>query len=210
MMTREDMMRELELLPVWQSRALVSEVKVVNDVSRVITKQDAELKSKLPVKLVNVAVEELSVSLDESLEILTPAVIEQASFTHIMSEDGKCLFVLPNAVMSADELQLFQNICKALRIKTKAAETSSDIFTSISGMQTQLLLVMGEAVAQMILQSAEPIAKLRSTPHELYGVALIATYGLQHLLQNPADKAKVWRDLCEGLQTLQDLKVTNN
>ena len=229
MMTREDMMRELELLPVWQSRAPAPEVATITDVGRVSTRQDvglsqhlisqqniaaeaanSERNRDLQVQLAEVTVEDSLVSLDESSETLTPVNIEPPTFTHIASDDGECLFMLPSAAMNADELQLFQNICKALRIKTKSAETSFDILASVSDMQTKLLLVMGEATAQAILQSAEPIAHLRGKPHQLHGVALVATYDLKYLLQNPADKAKVWNDLCMGLQILQDLKVANS
>ena len=203
MMTREDMMRELELLPVWQSRAPAPEVAVIKDVSRVLTQQAVELEPDFQVQVVEAAANEPSAT-------LTPVPIGSPTFTYIASENGGYLFVLPNAAMSAEELQLFQNICKALRIKTKPAETSSDILASINDMQAKLLVVMGEAAAQVILQSADSIAHLRDKLHQLNGFTLIATYDLAHLLQNPVDKAKVWRDLCMGLQILQDLKVTNS
>ena len=229
MMTREDMMRELELLPVWQSRAPAPEVATITDVGRVSTRQDvglsqhlisqqniaaeaanSERNRDLQVQLAEVTVEDSLVSLDEYPETLTPVNIEPPTFTHIASDDGECLFVLPSAEMNTEELQLFQNICKALRIKTKPAETSADISESINNMQAKLLVAMGETTAQAILQSAEPIAHLRGKPHQLHGVALVATYDLKYLLQNPADKAKVWNDLCMGLQILQDLKVANS
>jgi len=210
MMTREDMMRELELLPVWQSRAPAPEVAVIKDVSQVLTQQAVELEPDLQVQVVEVTANELLANVNEPSETLTPVPNGSPTLTYIASEDGEYLFVLPNAAMSAEELQLFQNICKALRIKTKPAETSSDILASINEVQAKLLVVMGEAVAQMILESAEPIAYLRDRLHQLNGFTLIATYDLAHLLQNPVDKAKVWRDLCMGLQTLQDLKVTNS
>ena len=210
MMTREDMMRELELLPVWQSRAPAPEVAIINDVGRDLTRQDVGLNPDLQVQLVEEMPKDSLGIIEEPLEVLTLVAIEPPTFTHIASENGEYLFVLPSAAMSAEELQLFQNICKALRIKTKPAETSSDILASIKDMQAKLLIAMGEATAQAILQSAEPIAHLSGKLHQLHGVTLIATYDLPHLLQNPADKAKVWRDLCMGLQILQDLKVTNS
>ena len=210
MMTREDMMRELELLPVWQSRAPAPEVAAIKDTSRISTLQDVESTPDLQVQLVESVVKEPLENPGESPEALTLVSIEPPTFTHIASEDGEYLFVLPSAAMSADELQLFQNICKALRVKTKPAENSFDILSSINDVQTKLLIVMGEAVAQIILQSTEPITHLSGKLHQLHGVTLIATYDLPHLLQNPADKAKVWRDLCMGLQILQDLKVASS
>ena len=210
MMTREDMMRELELLPVWQSRAPAADMPALNDVGRVLTRQDIGLKPDLQVQLVEVVPQDLVENEKKLSEVSIPVAVELPIFTHIASENGEYLFVLPNTAMSAEEFQLFQNICKALRIKTKPAETSSDILASINDVQAKLLIVMGEAAAQMILQSSESIAHLRDKLHQLHGVTLIATYDLPHLLQNPADKAKVWRDLCMGLQILQDLKVTNS
>ena len=210
MMTREDMMRELELLPVWQLRTPATEVLAIKDTSRVLARNDVELTPDLQVQLVESVVKEPLENPGESPEALTLVSIEPPTFTHIASEDGEYLFVLPSAAMSADELQLFQNICKALRVKTKPAENSFDILSSINDVQTKLLIVMGEAVAQIILQSTEPITHLSGKLHQLHGVTLIATYDLPHLLQNPADKAKVWRDLCMGLQILQDLKVASS
>lgn len=210
MMTREDMMRELELLPVWQSRMPATEVAAIKDASRVLTPQDLELKLGLQVQVEVVVVKDSLVNIEESSDTLTPVPIESPTLSYIASENGEYLFVLPNAAMSADELQLFQNIGKALRIKTKPAEISSDILASIKDLQAKLLIAMSEAVAQMILQSAEPITHLSGKLHQLHGVTLIATYDLPHLLQNPADKAKVWRDLCMGLQILEDLKVADS
>jgi hypothetical protein len=230
MMTREDMMRELELLPVWQLRAsaIGTELK---DIDRVSTQQDAGLSQHLVSKQnapqVNIGAQapdpEQSRDIQVKLEVETPkdslenieepseisrlVAIESPTFTHVASEDSEYLFVLPSAAMSLEELRLFQNICKALRIKTKPSETSSDILALITDVQPKLLLVMGETTSRSVLQSSEPIVSLRDKPHQLQGIALIATYGLSHLLQNPADKAKVWRDLCIGLQILQDLKV---
>lgn len=195
MMTREDMMRELELLPVWQSRAPAANV---------------ESKPDPIVQLVVEATKDGLETIEKLAEISTSVFMDTPIFTHIASEDGEYLFVMPSDAMSAEEQLLFQNICKALRIKTKPAVTSSDILAVISDTQTKLLLVMSEKVAQIILQSTEPIAHLRGKPHQLHGVALVATYDLSYLLQNPADKAKVWRDLCMGLQVSQDLKVTNS
>jgi hypothetical protein len=210
MMTREDMMRELELLPVWQLRAPASQELAIKNVGGASSRQDVELTPDLQVQLVDVAVKVSLANTVESTNDLMPVSIESPKFTFIASENGEYLFILPSAVMNVEELQLFQNICKALRIKTKLAETSPDISASINEMQAKLLIVMGEATAQVMLQSDESIAHLRERVHQVHGVTLIATYDLLHLLQNPADKAKVWRDLCMGLQILQDLKVANS
>lgn len=207
-MTREDMMRELELLPVWRLRAPSPEAVPLADVDQNITQQNIDLKASPQPHLLEMTVEALLAIPEEANTTLTPVAVEQ-KFTHIWSEDGDYLFLLPNVEMTADELKLFTNICKALQIKTKPAETSTDILASISEMPAKLLLVMGETIAQVVLQSDESIDQLRGRSNQLLDVALVATYGLPHLLHHPEDKAKVWRDLCMGLQIVKDLKVTN-
>jgi DNA polymerase len=137
-----------------------------------------------------------------------PTSISQ-ELKYIASEDGDWLFVLSHSEMSQDELQLFQNICKALRIKTKPAEVSNDALTLIDIMHPKLLLAMGEMTAQQLLRSEEPIEAMCGRTHQLHGITFIVTYDLAYLLKNPADKAKVWNDLCLALQILQNLNVTN-
>ena len=83
--------------------------------------------------------------------------------------------------------------------------------TNLPGQLAQLLasspadvvLVMGRLAAQALLQSAEPLPKLRGRVHELEGgpnmFKTIVTLDPTYLLRNPLDKAKAWDDLCLAL-----------
>ena len=66
-----------------------------------------------------------------------------------------------------------------------------------------VVLVMGRLAAQALLQSTEPLPKLRGHVHELNGgqtaVRTIVTLDPTYLLRNPLDKAKAWDDLCLAL-----------
>ena len=148
-MTREDMMRELELLPVWQLRVPVSETVEIKDISPVPIRQNVELKPDLQTQLLESTVKESLANPDKLLEVLMPMSSEPPIFTHIASENGEYLFVLSSAEMRADELQLFQNVCKALQINTKAAEKFAYI-SQPNNVQAKLLIVLGEAKAQAI------------------------------------------------------------
>jgi hypothetical protein len=218
MMTREDMMRELELLPVWELRApLPSQIQAPLEI------QEAPVQEVLaePVQknatvlttetIVDVLIEQDLVEIASISEL--ELAIERSSILqelkYIASEDGDWLFVFSNSSMSHDEQQLFQNICKAMRIKTKPAEVSTSALMTIDNIHPKLLLAMGEVAVQSLLDSVEPIEALRGFTHQLHGVTLIATYDLMYLLKNPAEKAKVWNDLCLSLHTLQNLKVVN-
>lgn len=201
MMTREDMLRELELLPVWQLRApLPSQAEAVP----INVEQNTA-------ELVATQAQEAAVVLqDEALAIVelpaVASVVMPQLFTHIANDNGDWLFVLPNAALQADEERLLQNIFMAMRIKAKPEETSSNIADVINTNQPKLLIAMGEATVQAMLQSTETLSSFRGTVQQFEGVALVATYDLGHLLQALPDKAEAWKDLCLAMQTLQTLK----
>jgi DNA polymerase len=218
MMTREDMMRELELLPVWQLRSplptqtqaspQVQEAPVESLIAEQVKIDATVLKTETIVEeLVEQKLVEIVTKSEFDVTLEPTSVSEE--LTYISSDDGDWLFVFSSSVMSDEEQQLFQNMCKALHIKPKPPETSSNALTLIDEIHPKLLLAMGEVTAQTILHSVESIESLRGRAHQLHGVTFIATYDLAYLLHNPAVKANTWNDLCIGLQVLQDLKVAN-
>ncbi len=66
----------------------------------------------------------------------------------------------------------------------------------------RVVLAMGPLAAQSLLQSGEPLGRLRgrATPLSTFAglpeVPVVATYHPAYLLRNPADKARAWSDLC--------------
>jgi DNA polymerase len=73
----------------------------------------------------------------------------------------------------------------------------------------QVVLAMGPLAAQSLLQSTEPLGRLRGRAappapgHGLGEAPIIATYHPAYLLRNPADKARAWADLCLAAEQLQ-------
>ncbi len=67
--------------------------------------------------------------------------------------------------------------------------------------QPKVIVVMGRFAVQSVLQSTEPLGKLRGQLHSYQGVPVVVTYHPDALLRNPADKAKAWADLVLALQT---------
>jgi DNA polymerase len=61
-----------------------------------------------------------------------------------------------------------------------------------------VILIMGRLAAQALLQSTEPLGKLRGRTHQLAGVAAVVTYDAAYLLRSLPDKAKAWDDLCRA------------
>jgi DNA polymerase len=62
--------------------------------------------------------------------------------------------------------------------------------------QPRVVLAMGRFAVQSLLQSTEPIGKLRGRVHQWQQVPVVVTYHPGYLLRNPADKARAWADLC--------------
>lgn len=68
--------------------------------------------------------------------------------------------------------------------------------------QPKIILAMGRFAVQSLLQSSEPIGKLRGRVHQYQGVPLIVTYHPAYLLRNLPDKAKAWADLVLAMQVM--------
>ena len=61
-----------------------------------------------------------------------------------------------------------------------------------------LLLLMGRLAVQALLQTQEPLGKLRGQTLQVAGVAAVASYDAPYLLRNQPDKARAWDDLCRA------------
>lgn len=215
MMTREDMLRELELLPVWQLRApLPSQVTLPQTMPEPVLQIESA-----PIALAVLIEADIEEALPNQIEhavtdiapilVVEPQVINKPVFRHIVSEEGDWLFVLADTVPQPDEAQLLRNIFMAIGIKTKPAEALAITMDVLATVKPKLVMAMGETTAQYLVQSTESLANLRGTVHTWHGIALVATYDLAHLLRTLPDKAKTWDDLCLAIQTLQRLKSVN-
>ncbi|MBK7548099.1 MAG: uracil-DNA glycosylase [Rhodoferax sp.] len=70
-------------------------------------------------------------------------------------------------------------------------------------LQPKVILAMGRFAIQSLLQTTEPIGKLRGRTHQYHGVPVIATYHPAYLLRNLPDKAKAWADLCLAVDVMR-------
>ena len=68
--------------------------------------------------------------------------------------------------------------------------------------QPKVILAMGRFAVQALLQSAEPLGRLRGQVHQWQGRPLVVTYHPAYLLRQPADKARAWADLCQAAALL--------
>lgn len=77
----------------------------------------------------------------------------------------------------------------------EVASCSPFLLEQIRIVKPKLLLALGTFAAQTILNSTEPIMKLRGKPYTYAGVPLIVTLHPAACLYNPANKKFVWEDI---------------
>lgn len=214
-MNQEDVLRELELLPVWQSRAPAinkpveaptedaplaealagaapSEVPAPEIAPEVIT-------SELKPEVLEQKPEPALVSEPEKPE----AVLPSYQFRCIASEDTQWLFVLQKT-QSAEAETLLQNMIKAVSVKVGQDVEQADA-AAVNQFVSKVIVVMGEEAAQQLLTVTDSLAALRGYPHELNDIPVIATYSPDALLENLSDKSKAWEDLCLAKFTIANL-----
>lgn len=112
-----------------------------------------------------------------------------------------------------DAGKLLDNMLRAAHLHTAGAamlaplvrgggaggDLSADLADTFASAKASVVLVMGRLAAQALLQSTEPLAKLRGQVHAVQGQQTIITIDPTYLLRNPLDKAKAWDDLCLAL-----------
>ncbi len=69
--------------------------------------------------------------------------------------------------------------------------------------QPKVIVVMGRFSVQTVLQSTDPLGKLRGQVHSYQGVPVVATYHPDALLRSLPDKAKAWADFVLALKTVR-------
>jgi uracil-DNA glycosylase len=170
-MTREDVLRELELLPVWKLRVPIAAKPVAE------------------------SIQPISIAVTENKPIEN---VIAANAIFIVSDDKKWAFVLP-AVLIGQSVDLFNNILRALKIKPMHTVHTQQLTQDIAASGTSVVVAMGEIAAQQLLTSTQSIENLRGKMHLVNSVQVIATYHPDDLLQHLPNKAKTWDDLCMAL-----------
>lgn len=181
MMNREDILRELELLPVWQLRNPVPE----------------QVEAAAPPIVEQPAVSE-EAAVDEG-------VPEKAlrQFRLITSDDAQWVFMLPQQ-QSEEAETLLQNMLKAVSIKVGQNIMDADM-THLSQHASKVIVIMGDVDAQAVLDVTEPLETLRGETHAHQNTPVVVTYTPEYLLAHWQDKAKAWEDLCLANFTIANL-----
>jgi len=100
---------------------------------------------------------------------------------------------LINVIPSPD----LQNRSQHKRLEQAKGEYRQLIMDKINQVKPKIILAVGQIAAQVILQSNEPLARLRAKVHTLpdTDISVVVTYYPTYLLSKPSDKGKAWEDL---------------
>lgn len=85
----------------------------------------------------------------------------------------------------------------------EAAQCEPYLRRQVELLRPRIILAMGRFAVQSLLQSNEPIGKLRGRVHRYHGVPVVVTFHPAYLLRNLADKARAWTDLCLALEVVR-------
>ncbi len=187
-MTREDVLRELELLPVWTLRAPLPQKSIIE--STPLNVETAQTVLDMPT----------GPNIIEKDIIETPQAVSNPAIL-IISNDKKWTFVLPNE-LTGQAADLFNNILRALSINKTQPSQTQDLMQDIAGLNVGVVVAVGEKIAQQLLASTQPLEILRGKMHDTNGLQVVATYHPDDLLLHLHNKAKTWDDLCMAIDAI--------
>ncbi|MEE9336454.1 MAG: uracil-DNA glycosylase [Methylococcaceae bacterium] len=67
--------------------------------------------------------------------------------------------------------------------------------------QPKIILAIGRVAAQTLLETKEPLTKLRGVSHQLAGIPLIVVYHPAYLLRSLLEKRNAWKDIQLAIET---------
>ena len=74
----------------------------------------------------------------------------------------------------------------------------------IAAIKPDVICALGAFAAQTLLETQEPISKLKGRFHDYNGIRVLPTYHPAYLLRNPSKKRDVWEDMKKLMKALGD------
>jgi len=225
-LTREDMLRELELLPAWRLRdageaACAMTAPAAQAASPVSSMGWDELKQAVAVceacSLAQTRTRTVFGVGDENAEWLfvgeAPGAEEDRRGEPFVGQAGQLL----DNMLAAIQLKRGDNVYIANVLKCRPPQNRDphgeevvkcDPFLKrqVELIQPKLIVALGKFAAQSLLETDASIAALRGKLHRYNGVPVIVTYHPAYLLRNMPDKAKAWEDLCFARSHMRQLQ----
>lgn len=224
-LTREDRLRELELLPAWRLRNAggnaCAPAENLTQASPPTSMNWAELKQAVAAcqacSLAKTRTQTVFGVGDENADWLfvgeAPGAEEDRRGEPFVGAAGQLL----DNMLAAIKLKRGDNVYIANVLKCRPPQNRDphgeevvqcDPFLKrqVELIQPRLIVAMGRFAAQSVLNTDAAISSLRGKLHDYNGVPVIVTYHPAYLLRNMPDKAKAWEDLCFARATMRGLQ----
>ena len=227
-MSREGMLREMGLAPLWKLRseaaALPSEAALLpagEDRSAAIAAMDWDQLRQSVSACRACALGQArkqavfgvgDVQPDWLIVGEGPGAEEDEKGEPFVGQAGRLL----DAMLAAIDLKRGEKVYIANAVKCRppdnrtpeASETAACrpyLERQIDLLKPKLIVALGRPAAQTLLQREVKIAAVRGKLFDYRGIPLVITYHPAYLLRNLADKAKAWEDLCFARATLRHM-----
>ena len=87
----------------------------------------------------------------------------------------------------------------------EVAQCSAYLARQVALVRPRIILALGRFAVNALLNTDEPLGRLRGRVYDYQGVSVIVSYHPAYLLRSLPEKAKAWADLCLALEQLQGL-----
>lgn len=132
-----------------------------------------------------------------------PGADEDARGEPFVGRAGQLLNAMLQAIGKARETVYIANILKCRPPGNRDPRPEEVIqcrpylHRQIELIAPKIILAVGRIAAQNLLESEEPIGRLRGKIHRLpgFGIPVVVTYHPAYLLRKPVEKSKTWDDL---------------
>jgi DNA polymerase len=192
-MTREDILHELELLPVWRLRVPpVAQAELVS-APDVVVKAEPQVDSVI-------STEPVITDAVVPIPVVQKPEVEKLEVEKIVKQWA---FVCGASSTQEDECALLMNnIIKATHLELADYVLLNEI-QALANYQVGDILLFGLDMAKQYLNTSEvDLGNLRGQYHMVEGVRCWVTYHPEQMLQNPLLKREVWRDICAAMPRL--------
>lgn len=124
--------------------------------------------------------------------------------------------------LSGDAGRLLDNMLRAMRLhlhpqthvatlarpapglRVDGVEPAAGLRQALQTLRPSMVLVLGLGAARVVLDSREPLGRLRTNVHRLAdGTPVVVSYDPAYLLRAPDAKAAAWADLCRALAVVR-------
>ena len=203
-LAREDMLRELELLPVWRLRApvdantLPESIVLAPKVLTPVTPATESLVEKTADALPGAIMIEpaiIALSADDSP---IPVLTTETEPLEVISEsliESPWLLLCPQ-VSDAAAQQLLQNIVHALKLPSETLHIS-DQEVKVTQVKSRFCILFGLQAANTFFGTNHAdIASIRGQLLTHSDLRYVVTHHPDAMLENPLLKKEVWHDLC--------------